>query len=142
MDYEIVERIPSVDEHRALFEAVGWEPYTPEEATLALANTLYGVVAIHEGETIAMGRVIGDQGKFYYVQDVAVQPAYQGQGVGHALMDRIMAYIKAAAPGNPFVGLFATEVAISFYRQYGFAPREESLSGMWLVMMPEPQEKA
>lgn len=131
--FEVVERIPTVEEHRALFEAVGWKPYAAEAAALALANTLAGVVVIDGDRLVGMGRVIGDRGKFYYIQDVAVRPDYQRQGVGRLIMDALLAYIKRVAPHEPFVGLFATEMAIPFYRAYGFDQRAEVLSGMWDV---------
>ena len=139
-DFVVTERMPTVDEHRALFEAVGWNPYAPEAASLALRNTLCGVVVHTPGDVndianlIGMGRVIGDGGKFFYIQDVAVRPAFQGQGVGRLIMDRLLAYIKRSAPHEPFVGLFATEVAWNFYKHYGFEPRTEVLSGMWNVL--------
>lgn len=132
--FELVERIPTAAEHGALFEAVGWHPYTPEETAQALANTRYGIVALVEGQVIGMGRVIGDGGKFYYIQDFAIHPEVQGQGIGRAMMERMLAWIRASAPGDPFVGLFATDVAIPFYRRYGFEPRAEVLAGMWAVL--------
>ncbi len=135
--YSLEERIPTPEEHCALFEAVGWHPYTPEETALALANTLHGIVALVAGEPVGMGRVIGDGGKFYYIQDFAVRPEFQGQGIGQAMLERLLAYIRAAAPGEPFVGLFATDVAIPFYRKYDFEPRTEVLAGMWTVLQRE-----
>ena len=132
--YEIVERVPTVEEHRALFEAVGWMPYAPAAAELALRHSLLGVVALYEGTVIGMARVVGDGGKFFYVQDFAVQPAHQGQGVGRSIMDHVMRWIRAHAPHEPFVGLFATQAAVSFYRHYGFDEQREVLSGMWTVL--------
>jgi GNAT superfamily N-acetyltransferase len=137
LKYLLEERLPTPAEHRAMFEAVGWEPYTDTETALALQNSLYGVVVLRDGAVIAMGRVIGDGGKFYYIQDFAVRPDWQGQGIGRALMDRILAWIKVAAPHEPFVGLFATEVAREFYAHYGFAEHREVLSGMWMVVPRE-----
>lgn len=134
MTYELIERIPTAEEHRTLFEAVGWPPYTPEETQQALANTRYGIVAVQDGQTVGMGRIIGDGGKFYYIQDFVIRPECQGQGIGQAMMDRMMAYIRDAAPGEPFVGLFATDVAIPFYGKYGFEPHTDVLSGMWVVL--------
>ncbi|NPV68357.1 MAG: GNAT family N-acetyltransferase [Anaerolineae bacterium] len=134
MTYELIERLPTPQEHHALFEAVGWQPYTPEETAAALANTLYGVVAMRDGQPIGMARVIGDRGKFYYIQDFAVRPEHQGQGVGGAMLERLLAFIRAAAPGDAFVGLFATPTAIPFYRQYGFEPHSDMLAGMWTVL--------
>ncbi len=134
MSCEFIERLPTPQEHRAIFEAVGWQPYTAEEVATALANSLYGIVAVQAGLPIGMGRVIGDRGKFYYIQDFAVRPEYQGEGIGGAMLERLLGYIRATAPGEPFVGLFATPVAIPFYRRYGFEPHDDVLAGMWTVL--------
>lgn len=117
-----------------MFEAVGWTPYAPQAAEISLRNTLHSVLAFDGDRLIGMGRVIGDGGKFFYVQDVAVLPEYQGQQIGRAIMDRLIAWIKANAPHEPFVGLFATDVAQQFYRHYGFDERREVLCGMWVVL--------
>lgn len=132
--YHLVERVPTVAEHRALFEAVGWTPYAPAAAETALANSLCGVVALDGERLVGMGRVIGDGGKFFYVQDVAVLPEVQGKGVGTLIMDRLLAWIKKNAPHEPFVGLFATGVAIPFYAKYGFEQHLDALTGLWTVL--------
>ena len=133
-EYQLIDRVPTVAEHRALFEAVGWTLYAPAAAETALANSLCGVVALDGERLIGMGRVIGDGGKFFYVQDVAVLPEYQGKGVGTLIMDRLLAWIKANAPHEPFVGLFATDVAIPFYAKYGFEQHLDALTGLWTVL--------
>ncbi len=138
-DYQLIDRVPTTDEHRALFEAVGWRPYTPQETETALQHTLRGVVAYDSERLIGMGRVIGDRGKFYYIQDFAVLPAYQGKGVGGAMMARLVAWIKATAPGDPFIGLFATEVAMPFYRKFGLDVHADVLTGMWAVLPGDEQ---
>ena len=132
--YQVLERVPTVEEHRAMFEAVGWKPYATEAAAISLANSLCGVVVLDGDTLIGMGRVIGDGGKFFYIQDVAVLPAHQKHGVGRLIMDRLLDWIKANAPHEPFVGLFATDVAQRFYRHYGFDEHREVLSGMWDVL--------
>ncbi len=132
--YRIVERVPTVDEHRAMFEAVGWHPYAQQAAEVSLRNSLCGVVVFDGDTLIGTGRVIGDGGKFFYVQDVAVLPDYQKNGVGRLIMDRLLAWISANAPHEPFVGLFSTDVAQNFYGHYGFAENREVLSGMWNVL--------
>lgn len=127
-------RIPTVEEHRAMFEAVNWTPYAPQAAEISLRNSLHSVLAFDGECLVGMGRVIGDDGKFFYVQDMAVLPEYQGQQIGCAIMERLIAWIKAHAPHEPFVGLFSTEVAQEFYRRFGFDERREILSGMWMVI--------
>jgi GNAT superfamily N-acetyltransferase len=133
-DYPIIERLPTVEEHRAVFESVGWTPYAPEAAEIALRHSLYGVVVLHEGQVVGTGRVVGDGGKFFYIQDFAVRPEHQGRGVGTRMLEHLLAWIKGHAPHEPFVGLFATGVAIPFYRKYDFGERRDVLSGMWTVL--------
>ncbi|MBN1563138.1 MAG: GNAT family N-acetyltransferase [Anaerolineae bacterium] len=133
-DYQLIERLPTVDEHRVMFEAVGWTPYAPQAAEVSLKNSLFSVVVEQDSKVIGIGRVIGDGGKFFYIQDVAVLPDLQGQGIGQLIMDRLIDWIKTNAPHEPFVGLFATEVAQKFYQRYGFDERREVLSGMWAVL--------
>jgi GNAT superfamily N-acetyltransferase len=133
-DYPIVERLPTVEEHRALFEAVGWTPYAPEAAAIALRHSLYGLVALHDGQVIGGGRVVGDGGKFFYIQDFAVRPEHQGRGIGTQMMEHLLAWIKANAPPEPFVGLFATSAAIPFYQRYDFGERRDVLCGMWTIL--------
>jgi GNAT superfamily N-acetyltransferase len=132
--YRIVDRVPTVAEHRALFEAVGWTVYAPEAAEVALRNSLFGVVALHGAQVIGSGRIVGDGGKFFYIQDFVVLPEHQGRGAGKRMMDRLMAWITANAPHEPFVGLFATGVAIPFYRRYGFDQHPAALTGMFTVL--------
>lgn len=78
-----------------------------------------------------MGRIVGDGVMYFYVQDIAVMPDYQGQGVGTRLMDALMAYIHDHAPDKAFVGLYAAPAAIVFYERYGFIiPPADDLTGM------------
>jgi GNAT superfamily N-acetyltransferase len=133
-DYQLVERVPTVEEHRALFESVGWAPYAPEAAEIALRHSLYGLVALHEGQAVGIVRIVGDGGKFYYIQDFAVRPEHQGKGLGTRMLEHLLAWIRAHAPHDPFVGLFATSVAIPLYQEYGFSEHRDELSGMWTVL--------
>jgi GNAT superfamily N-acetyltransferase len=140
--YDIVERLPTVEEHRALFEAVGWTPYAPEAAEIALRHSLHGVLALHEGQVIGIGRVVGDGGKFFYIQDFAVRPEHQGRGVGTRMLERLLVWIKAHAPHEAFVGLFATGTAIPFYQKHDFDERRDVLSGMWTVLAVDNTDPA
>jgi GNAT superfamily N-acetyltransferase len=131
---QIIDRLPTVEEHRVVFEAVGWHPYAPQAAEIALRNSLFSVVAMRGDQVVGIGRIVGDGGKFFYIQDVAVRPEYQARGIGKQIVNRLIAWINENAPPEPFVGLFATGVAIPFYRQYGFEERRDILSGMWTVL--------
>ena len=132
--YEIVERIPTIEEYRYLCTAVGWEAVMNFDAALeALPNSLYGVVAVCDGQTVGMGRVVGDGAIFYYVQDVAVQPAHQGRGVGSQIVGRLTDLVEREAPQKAFLGVFAAEGTLSFYERFGFR-RHQVLTGMFQVV--------
>jgi GNAT superfamily N-acetyltransferase len=134
LDCQLIERLPTIAEHRAMFKAVGWTLYAPAAAEISLRNSLFSVVVERAGTVIGMGRIIGDGGKFFYIQDVAVLPQLQGQGIGTLIMDRLIGWIETHAPHEPFVGLFSTQVEQEFYRRYGFDERRAVLSGMWTVL--------
>jgi ribosomal protein S18 acetylase RimI-like enzyme len=84
-----------------------------------------------------MGRVVGDGGKFFYIQDLAVRPEYQGRGIGRQIVCRLMSAIEIMAPGSPFIGVFATPEAIPLYRTLGLDGAFGSLTGMAGVKEPD-----
>jgi GNAT superfamily N-acetyltransferase len=132
-EYQIVERIPTVEEYLALREAVGWERLNEQMTARALANALFSVCLLHNGKVIGCGRVIGDGGLHFYLQDIMVQPAYQGKGLGKRLMRAILAYLDEHALPGAFIGLMAANGKSSFYKQFGFAVRPPERPGMFLL---------
>jgi ribosomal protein S18 acetylase RimI-like enzyme len=119
--YQIIERAPTLDEYKQITFAVGWEDLTNFEAVeTALNNSAYHVIVLYQNQIVGMARIIGDGAMFYFIQDVAVNPSHQGKGVGRLMMDHVMAYLKNHAPRQAFIGLFATEGHVEFYRHYGF----------------------
>lgn len=77
-----------------------------------------------------MGRVVGDGGKFFYLQDVVVVPSRQGEGIGRELTRRLITQIQELAPGSPFLGVFATPEGITLYQRFGFTHDFGDLKGM------------
>lgn len=133
--WRLERRVATPAEHRRLAEAVGWGaafdwPTTPA----SLDASLFGVVARGSGETVGMGRLVGDGVKYFYVQDVAVDPAWQGRGIGQAIVEALLGWIAEIAPAAAFVGLFATEAAMPLYRRTGFGT--EGLQGMARLVDP------
>jgi ribosomal protein S18 acetylase RimI-like enzyme len=126
-----------VAEFRGLFDSVGWVPYRVATIAAALEGSLFGTVALTDGEVVAMGRVVGDGGKFFYIQDLAVRPKYQGRGIGRRIVCRLVSRIEMMAPGSPFIGVFATPEAIPLYRTLGFDSAFGGLTGMAVVKEPD-----
>jgi GNAT superfamily N-acetyltransferase len=134
-DYQIVERMPILEEYHAICTTVGWaEVINFEAAKTALPNSLYGVVAVHAGLAVGMGRIVGDGAIFFYIQDIAVLPEHQGKGVGGRILAQLMAYLRDHAPEKAFIGLFAAEGTLSFYERYGFRQYPD-LTGIYQVIL-------
>ena len=134
-DWSIVDRMPTPAEHRRLSEAVGWAAsFDWQTMPASLAGSLAGVVAERDGEVVGMGRLVGDGVLYFYVQDVAVLPELQGQGIGRALLDRLLDHVRRLAPAQAFVGLFATPEAVAVYASRGFTAGD--MQGMFRVLGP------
>jgi GNAT superfamily N-acetyltransferase len=134
--YEIIERPPTVMEHKKLWESVGWGSIDFEMTKRSLANSVYAVVAVYEGEVIGMGRIVGDGAMYFYIQDVAVLPEHQKNGIGKQIIERLLAYVEEnmCKPGFAFVGLFAASGKDKFYEQFGFKDYSPEMTGMYTVI--------
>ena len=133
--YYLVERLPTVEEYRSLCTAVGWqEVMNFAVADAALANSIYGVVAMSGEHVVGMGRIVGDGAIYYYIQDIAVHPDYQHNGIGKSILDRIFSFLLSHAPERAFIGLFAAEGTVPFYERYGLKDYAPAMTGMFTVV--------
>jgi ribosomal protein S18 acetylase RimI-like enzyme len=137
MTCELIETIPSPQVYNQLRQAVGWRPYTLEVIEAALPNSLFCLCARQDGQIVGMARILGDSGLVYYIQDVIVLPAYQRQGIGTCMMDRIMTYIREHAHQNTIVGLMAAKGKEPFYEKYGFVTRPTDSLGSGMTVFWE-----
>ena len=122
---QLTPRTPTPDEYLTLRAAAGLSPFSRAAAELALPNTIFAVVSEEAGRAIGMGRLIGDGGCFFQIVDIAVDPAFQGRGLGKRIMAGLMAHV-ATLPKGAYVSLIADTPADRLYAQFGFvatAPR-------------------
>ncbi len=131
--FHLVERAPTVDEYYALRTGVGWGTADREATAHSIQHTLYWVVVLEGEQVIGCGRVIGDGGICFYVQDIIVLPAYQGLGLGRQIMDKVMAYLKAHLRPGAFAGLMAAKGVAGFYVKYGFIERPTEALGPGMI---------
>ena len=133
-----VDRIPTVAEHRALAERVGWaDSFRWDAMPASLAGSCCGTVAMAaDRRVIGMGRAVGDGAFFFYLQDIAVDPDHQRAGIGREITRRLVAQVHRMAGGDAFVGLFATDGAVALYRAAGFD--DSAMHGLWQVVRSEP----
>ena len=130
-EYQVIERIPTVEEYLALREAVGWGRLDEQVTVRGLTHALFTVCLLYEGNVIGCGRVIGDGGLYFYLQDIIVLQAFQGKGLGKRLMKAIMEYLEEHAHPGSFVGLMAAKDVSNFYTQFGFIVRPPERPGMF-----------
>lgn len=80
MEIEYRENCLSPEDFIRLRIAVGRVATPLPQAEAALRAGLYNVTAFCVGKAIGMGRLVGDGAMYWYIQDMAVLPEYQGEG--------------------------------------------------------------
>lgn len=118
------------------------EEFFEGTAENALKNSLYIVTAVEHDTTVAMGRLIGD-GQCYLIADVVVHPDFQKQGIGSALLHRLLQYVKNHTPagGRSCIQLVAEKGKEPFYEAFDFKKilHEFCGSGMRKVIYKESE---
>lgn len=92
-DLVVAAERPTIEELVALYGAVGWSAYTADPDALAcgIAGSASVVTARADGALVGLARVISDGATIAYLQDVLVDPGWQGRGVGSLLVDAALA---------------------------------------------------
>lgn len=125
---------------QALCDKVGW-PRRPLSKLAAALKNSYMVATLHsvrkspeaEGNElktlIGMARATSDHAFNATIWDVLVDPSYQGQGLGKALVEKIIRALLQRDIGN--ITLFADSKVVEFYQNLGFQPDPEGIKGMF-----------
>ena len=132
---------PFTDVYRALRKKVGFFELSEDQAHKSLNNAIK-VICAYDGSRLAgMGRLIGDGAVICYIQDVMVDPDYQGQRIGRNIVDRLIQSARdMVLPGTQmYLGLMSVKGTESFYEKCGFVrrPNERFGSGLTLVLKNE-----
>src|SRR5215203_1008467 len=119
---KIIERIPTVEEYKALVKAVGWNSKDDAQVELILKSPVCAIVAQDTETNTVVGCVLllSDNASFYYIKDLMVHPDLQAMKIGSALMKKINEWIEANAPEEALVGLYTGPNLSQFYGQFGF----------------------
>lgn len=134
MEVNILKRQISVEDYMNLREIVGWgNPENIEAIELGLKNTLYSICIEVEEQTIGYGRIVGDGGFTFYIQDIIVLPSYQRLGLGNKIMAELMEYITSTYSPGSSVGLMSAKGKEGFYKKFGFVERPNEGYGAGMI---------
>jgi ribosomal protein S18 acetylase RimI-like enzyme len=80
------------------------------------ANSRYKWFVRDSGKLVAAGRALADGADCSYICDVALLPSHQGQGLGTAMVERLLADSK----DHKKIVLYSVPGKEGFYRKLGF----------------------
>ena len=106
-------------------QKMGWTVDPLDQWQRATQNPCCTVAAYDGGELVAMGRLLGDGALYWYLNDIFVLTAYQGQGIGRQVVTRLLEHIqREGLPGTEVsVALFSAQGKEGFYEKMGFQKR-------------------
>ncbi|MEI3227102.1 MAG: GNAT family N-acetyltransferase [Lachnospiraceae bacterium] len=132
---EIVENKLDVETYLDIRASVHWKVLRKEQAEKALNNSLYTVMAVENGKTIGMGRIVGDGAVICYIQDFVVRPEYQGTSIGRKMMERLIAHVEELRMDRSemMLCLMCAKGRERFYEKFGFIGRPTENLGPGMI---------
>lgn len=129
----IVKRTATVDEYSDMRKSAGWGCYNEEVLTKSLMNTLFSVCAEKDGKIVGYGRLIGDSGFTFYIQDIIVKPEFQGLGIGKKIAGEIIEHVRNNYTDGAMLCLMAAKGKEAFYTKLGFTERPDEKYGAGMI---------
>ncbi len=116
-----------------LCDRVGWARRPLRKVKIAIEHSFL-VVSMWEVKgkkrrLIGFSRATSDHAFNATIWDVVVDPKYQGQGLGKALMKYSISQLRSADISN--ITLFADPQVVKFYQRLGFILDPEGIKGMF-----------
>ena len=132
---EIVENKLDVETYLDIRASVHWKVLRKEQAEKALNNSLYTVMAVENGKTIGMGRIVGDGAVICYIQDFVVRPEYQGTSIRRKMMERLIAHVEELRmdQSEMMLCLMCAKGREQFYEKFGFIGRPTDNLGPGMI---------
>ena len=133
MQYRIVSSADNIksEEVLRLLKMTYWaNNRTIEQIEESLANSFcYGMFLAEEERLVGFARVISDLATTYYLCDVIIDPEYQHQGLGMALVSHIVSLPQY----RKLRGILLTKDAHRLYEKFGF----ETVKDRAMIKAPE-----
>ncbi|MBO5488706.1 MAG: GNAT family N-acetyltransferase [Eubacterium sp.] len=115
----------SIREYNDLRASVDFITILPARAEIALANSLYKIIAWDGDTPVGMARVVGDGGYVYFICDVIVRPSHQSLGLGRRIIERVLGWLESQVTEGEtiMVNLMSAMNKEPFYEKLGFHER-------------------
>lgn len=135
MPYEYRQDLPDAAAYHQLYQSTGWDAdgyWSKELLAKALANSWH-VESVYAGDTlVGSGRIVSDGFMQCLICEMVILPDYRGQGLGKAIMQRLLDHCKAQ--NIRWVQLSCAKGKQGFYQQFGFQARDADAPGMFLFL--------
>nr|YP_009397549.1 hypothetical protein [Dipterosiphonia australica]ARW66735.1 hypothetical protein [Dipterosiphonia australica] len=116
-----------------LCDSVGWVRRPFKKVKIALANSFLTVSLFsyknNRKKLIGFARVTSDGSFNATIWDVAIDPEFQGKGLGKTLMNEVIKELRNQDIGT--ITLFADPEVIKFYKHIGFIIDPDGVKGMF-----------
>ncbi|MBV4432486.1 GNAT family N-acetyltransferase [Clostridium tyrobutyricum] len=134
-DLKIISKIPTAEEFIYIRKETGWDTYDVKAAEISLKNSLFSICAYYNEKLIGYGRIVGDGGMYFYIQNLIVLPEFQRKGIGKLIMTELMNYIDNNCSKGSFIGLMASRGKENFYKKFNFIIRPKGKYGSGMFML-------
>ncbi|MDN5006975.1 GNAT family N-acetyltransferase [Enterobacter hormaechei] len=128
----LVDTVPPPEDFYRLRVISGLTPRPFELVKRALSRSCYGVHITYQGRVVGMGRIVGDGVMNFEIVDIAVDPKFQGKGLGRAIMQNIIGWFEKNVDAGAYISLVADVPQL--YTKFGFEyvrPKGEGMARIW-----------
>lgn len=124
-----------VQDYLSIRGKVGWKTLLDKQAKKALECSLCVAGAYDGDRLIGMGRIVGDGAVICYVQDLIVEPGYQGKGIGSMLLNYLIEYVDNLRDEDSqmMMCLMCAKGREEFYKKHGFVARPTDSLGPGMI---------
>lgn len=118
--FKLSDSPPSYSEFCELWCKTGWPEYSEDEFKRAIQGSAFWSTARSEsGALLGLGRLLSDEARYAYIQDVVVIGDRRRKGIGRALVNALVD--AAMQMGLDEIHLISTPQAIGLYQSFGFS---------------------
>ena len=131
---ELIEKIDPIVYQKMQVE-LGWKFLDTKVIEKSIKNSMFVVSCIVDGQMVGIARIVGDGYTHGLLTDVKVLPAYQGRGIGKAMVTYLLNKTQEYVNKNCdefMLELTPTLDNAAFYVKCGFKHKPEEMEGCYL----------